>query len=129
MQHMEVLRLGVKLELQLPAYATATATRNIQAASETYATACGNAGSPTHWVRPGIEPKSLWILGLFALCRNGNSILHFCCCLFSFFVFVFVFVSVPYLYMPPRTQSILLGLKPPGTEVMSTCDNSFPGNI
>ena len=27
-QHMEVLRLGVKLELQLPAYATATAIRD-----------------------------------------------------------------------------------------------------
>ena len=28
LQHMEVLRLGVQLELQLPAYARATATRD-----------------------------------------------------------------------------------------------------
>ena len=29
LRHMEVLRLGVKLELQLPAYAIATATRDL----------------------------------------------------------------------------------------------------
>ena len=42
LQHMEVPRLGVALELQLPAYITAH----------------GNAGSLTHWVRPGIELAS-----------------------------------------------------------------------
>ena len=45
---MEVLWLGVKLELQLPAYATAIFH--------------GSAGSLTHWARPGIEPSSSWIL-------------------------------------------------------------------
>ena len=39
---MEVPRLGVKSQLQLSAYATATATRD-QAASATYTTAHGNA--------------------------------------------------------------------------------------
>lgn len=39
---MEVLRLGVELELQLPVTATGTAD---QAASVTYTTAHGNAGS------------------------------------------------------------------------------------
>ena len=39
--HMEVPRLGIKLELQLLAH--------------------GNAGSLTHWERPGIESASLWI--------------------------------------------------------------------
>ena len=34
----------------------------IQAASVTYTTAHGNIRSPTHWVRPGIEPASSWIL-------------------------------------------------------------------
>ena len=34
----------------------------IWAASATYTTAQGNAGSPTHWVTPGIKPASLWIL-------------------------------------------------------------------
>ena len=46
----------------------ATATRaqpqqlGNQAASATYTTAHSNAGSLTHWARPGIEPASSWIL-------------------------------------------------------------------
>ena len=51
LQYMEVPRLGVESELQLPAYATATAT-------PWYATAHGNTRSLTHWVRPGNEPGS-----------------------------------------------------------------------
>ena len=31
-----------------------------------YTTAHGNAGSPTHWVKPGIKPTSSWILVAFA---------------------------------------------------------------
>ena len=58
---MEVPRLGVESELQLPAYTTATVIQ-IQATSATYTTAHGNAGSPTHWVRSGIKPASSWIL-------------------------------------------------------------------
>ena len=46
-QHTKVPRLGVKSELQLTAYTTATATQD-QAASATYTTAHGNAGSLTH---------------------------------------------------------------------------------
>ena len=34
----------------------------IWAASVTYTTAHDNAGSLTHWARPGIRPASLWIL-------------------------------------------------------------------
>ena len=34
----------------------------IRAASVTYTTAHGNAGSLTHWASPGIEPASSWIL-------------------------------------------------------------------
>ena len=34
----------------------------IWAMSATCTTAHGNAGSLTHWVRPGIEPTSLWIV-------------------------------------------------------------------
>ena len=37
----------------------------IQATSVTYTTAHGNAGSLTHWVRPGIEPVSSWRLVRF----------------------------------------------------------------
>ena len=45
---MGVLRLGVKLELQPLAYATATAKCQIQAASVTYTIAPGNTGPLTH---------------------------------------------------------------------------------
>ena len=61
--HMEVPRLGVRLELQLPAYATATATRDSSHISDLY------HSSWQHWIfnwaRPGIEPASLWILVRF----------------------------------------------------------------
>jgi len=57
---MEVPRLGVELELQLPAYPTATATQDL-----TYTTACSHTGSLTHSARPGIELSSSWILVRF----------------------------------------------------------------
>ena len=44
--HMEVPRLGVKVELQMPAYSTATTTPDL-IASVTYTTAHGNAASWT----------------------------------------------------------------------------------
>ena len=46
LQHMEVSRLGVKSELQLPVYPTGHS----------------NARSLTYWGRSGIEPTSSWIL-------------------------------------------------------------------
>ena len=58
---MEIPKLGVESEVQLPAIATATATQ-IQAVSVTYTTAHGNAGSLTHRARPGIKPASSRIL-------------------------------------------------------------------
>ena len=61
MQHVEVPRLGVESELQLLASSTATETRDLSE-SATYSTAPGNAGSPTHQTRPGIEPPSSQIL-------------------------------------------------------------------
>ena len=45
--HKKVPGLGVKLQLLA------------------YTTAHSNAGFPTHWVRPGIKPTSLWILVRF----------------------------------------------------------------
>ena len=60
-QYVEVPRLGDELELQLPADSMATATWDLSH-SATYTTAYGNARSPTHWARPGIEPMSSWIL-------------------------------------------------------------------
>jgi len=47
LQHMEVPGLGVKLELQLPAYTTAQ-QHWIQAASATCTTACNNIRSLSH---------------------------------------------------------------------------------
>ena len=40
-----------------------------------YTTACSNAGSLAHWVRPGIEPKSSWAFCwvLNPLSHSGNS--------------------------------------------------------
>ena len=64
---MEVLRLGVKSELQLPAYTPATATGNPSwstcswAASATYAIAHSNARSLTHWARTGITMHPCWV--------------------------------------------------------------------
>ena len=71
---MEVPRLGAESELLLSAYATATETQ-IQAASVTYTTARGNAGSLTHWERPWIEPTSSQITsqGLNLLSYNRSS--------------------------------------------------------
>ena len=53
LEHTEVPRLRVELELQLLAYTIATAV--------TYTAAHSNTRSLTHWERPGIQPVSSWI--------------------------------------------------------------------
>ena len=58
-RHMEVPRRGVDLELQLPAYTTATVMPDL---SHICAPAHSNDGSLTHWARPGIEPSNSWFL-------------------------------------------------------------------
>ena len=55
---------GVKSELQLPASARARAMQD-QAMSATYTTAHSNAGSLTHWAKPGEEPATSWFLVRF----------------------------------------------------------------
>ena len=47
----------------------------IRATSTTYTTALGNAGSLTHWAKPGIEPANLWFLVRFVnhWVRTGTS--------------------------------------------------------
>ena len=68
---MEVPRLGVKLELQLPAYTTATATPEPSRVCDLHHR---SARSLTCLLRPGIKPESSWILvGWFLLCPNLNS--------------------------------------------------------
>ena len=59
----------------------------IWAMSATYTTAHSNAGSLTHWTRPGIEPETSWFLVGFVfaaprleLCYSYYFIL--CCCSF-----------------------------------------------
>ena len=59
--HMEVPRLGIKLELQLLAYTIATATWEPSCIWPTPQLMC-NARSLTQWTRPVIEPESSWIL-------------------------------------------------------------------
>ena len=61
---MEVPRPGVELELQLLAYATATAMPDLRSVCDLHHSS-GNAGSLIHWARPGIEPASSWILVSF----------------------------------------------------------------
>ena len=60
---MEIPRLGVELELELLAYTTAIATLDpSRVCNLYYTTAHSNAGSLTHWARPGVEPPSSWML-------------------------------------------------------------------
>ena len=64
LQHMEVPRLGVKSELQVSAYTTATATSDLSCICDLHYSS-RQCRSPTHWARPGIEPASSWILVRF----------------------------------------------------------------
>ena len=58
--HMEISRLGVKLKLQLPAFATATAMPDLRH-SATSTTDHRNSRYFIHWARPEIKPTSSWI--------------------------------------------------------------------
>ena len=68
LQQMEVPRLGVKSELQLLA-----CMQHSNARSELCLGPHGNAGSLTHWARPGIEPVSSWILLGYLLLRHNRN--------------------------------------------------------
>ena len=58
---MEVPRLGVESELQLPACAIATAMEGLSHVCD-LTIAHGNNGSLTHRARPGIEPSTSWLV-------------------------------------------------------------------
>ena len=64
LQHMEVPRLAVKLELQLPCYTIATATWN-PGRMYIWHHSSQQCWIPNPWARPGIEPASSWILVSF----------------------------------------------------------------
>ena len=74
LQHMEVPRLGVQLELHLPAYVTATAMPDPQGLHLSLKPAAIHR-SLIHWVRPGIEfassKRQHWVLN--PLSHNRNS--------------------------------------------------------
>ena len=73
-QHMEVPRVGVECELQLPAYATAT-TMPDPSWSVTCTASLGNVGSLTNWEGPRIKPASSWIVVGF-ITTDPQWILH-----------------------------------------------------
>ena len=64
LQHTGVPRLGVELELQLRP-SPQPQKHGIWAQSVTYAAACGNTRSLTHWTGLGIELVSSWVLFRF----------------------------------------------------------------
>ena len=59
--HMEVPRLGVHSELQLPVYTTVTATPDLSHVCHLHHSS-GQPGSLTCWVRPGMEVASSGLL-------------------------------------------------------------------
>ena len=61
LRHMEVLRLGVKSELQLPAYTTATATPDLNRIWDLYHSSW-QCQSLYPLSEPGMEPVSSWML-------------------------------------------------------------------
>ena len=67
----------------------------IRATSVTYTTMHGNTRSWTHWVRPGIEPPSSWILVGFITAEPWWELLNF----FFFFFFFFCFFGPHPWYM------------------------------
>ena len=84
--HLQVPRLGVELELQLPAYTTATATLD----------------TLTYRSRPGIEPTSSGILDRFVTTEPQWETLFsnfyvFCFILF-YFIFILLFRAAPMAY-------------------------------
>ena len=60
--HMEVPRLGVKSKLQLPAYATTTATQDLSLVCDLCHSSWQYQILNPVTQRPGIEPSSSWIL-------------------------------------------------------------------
>ena len=96
---MEVPRLGVKSELQLPATATATAMPDPSQVCDLtpYTAVPGNAGSLVDWMRQGLNsyPHG-YKSGSLPLSHNGNSSLRF-------FILKFFFKSGP---PPHRAQPL-----------------------
>ena len=76
LQHMEVPRLGVESEWQLPAYTTATATPGLSCVCALHHSSW-QRWILTHWARPGIEPASSWILVGFVSAVPQRELRHY----------------------------------------------------
>ena len=87
--HMKIPRLGVKLEVQLQAYTSATATWDPSCVCDLHHSSWhGNARSLTHWERSGIKPTSLWILVGFVTAQPWRELLTWA------FLHCFLYVEV-----------------------------------
>ena len=75
LRHMDVPRLEVQLEIQLPA-SPQPRQGQIPAASGTYTAAHSNTRSLTHGARPGIEPATSWFLVELASAEPGRELHH-----------------------------------------------------
>ena len=62
--YVEIPGLGVECRLHLPAYVTTTATQDPSRFCDLHH-GSWQCWIPTHWVRPGIEPASSWLLVSF----------------------------------------------------------------
>ena len=71
---MEVPRLGVQWELQLPSYTTAKAMHDPSHVCNLHHILC-KTKSLTHWARPGIEPTSSWLLVRFVSAEPQQELL------------------------------------------------------
>ena len=82
---MERPRLGVELELQLPAYATATAMWDLSCVGDRHPSSPkSQILNPLSW--PGIEPETSWFLGRFVSSEPQQELpifLAFACGLFG----------------------------------------------
>ena len=75
LQHMKVPRLGVPN--RSCSHWPTPQHHGTRAASSTYTIAQGNTGSLTHWVRPGMEPASSWLLVSFVSAEPQRAFFFF----------------------------------------------------
>ena len=76
----------------------------IGATSATYTTAHNNAGSLTHWVRPGIEPSTSWFLVGFVSAAPRRELLNSLIYQILCFLFAHIFVSFKTEGLPCGSQ-------------------------
>ena len=84
--YMEVPRLGVQSELQLPAYAIATVKWDPSPICDLYHSSW-QSQSLAHWVSPGIKPASSWIPVGFVIAEPWQELLR------HIFVVLLLFLS------------------------------------